>query len=101
MALDPPILFLPALQCLHALSFAASHLGAIAFLNRVAPPGLAATAQGHYAIVAGLVMAAATAASGQLYAAFGIHGYAAMAVIAAAGGLLALQAHRRWQAAKA
>jgi PPP family 3-phenylpropionic acid transporter len=101
MALDPPILFLPALQCLHALSFAASHLGAIAFLNRVAPPGLAATAQGNYAIVAGLVMAAATAASGQLYAAFGIRGYAAMAVIAAAGGLLALDAHRRWQAAEA
>jgi PPP family 3-phenylpropionic acid transporter len=96
MAADPPAAMLPVLQCLHALSFAATHLGAMGFLNRAAPPGLAATAQGHYAIVTGVSMALATASSGPLYAGYGHLGYGAMAVIAAAGGVLAMYAHRRW-----
>jgi PPP family 3-phenylpropionic acid transporter len=96
MALDPPAPVLPALQCLHALSFAATHLGAITFVNRAAPPRLAATAQGYYAIFSGLTMAAATAASGALYASLGTHGYAAMLALAAAGGALAIYAHQSW-----
>ncbi|MPZ59443.1 MAG: MFS transporter [Rhizobiales bacterium] len=96
MAFDPPALLLPALQCLHALSFAATHLGAMGFLNRAAPPGLAATAQGYYAIVTGVSMSIATASSGLLYATYGNAGYAVMALIAAAGGALAVYAHRRW-----
>jgi hypothetical protein len=66
------------------------------FLNRAAPPGLAATAQGHYAIVSGVIVAAATASSGVLYGAYGHFGYAVMVAIAAAGGLLAIYAHRHW-----
>jgi len=97
MAADPPALLLPVLQCLHALSFAATHLGAIGFVNRAAPPGLSATAQGYYAIIAGIVFAAATVASGQLYAAYGHFGYIAMTLIAGGGGALALVAHRRWR----
>jgi PPP family 3-phenylpropionic acid transporter len=96
MAFDPPALVLPGLQCLHALSFAATHLGAMGFLNRAAPAGLAATAQGYYAITSGVAMAGATAASGLLYGAYGHLGYGVMAVIAAAGGVLAVYAHRRW-----
>jgi PPP family 3-phenylpropionic acid transporter len=96
MTLDPPALLLPVLQCLHALSFAATHLGAMTFLNRAAPQGLAATAQGHYAIVSGVIVAAATASSGLLYGAYGHLGYAAMVALAAAGGALAIYAHRRW-----
>lgn len=96
MTLDPPAVALPALQCLHALSFAATHLGAMTFLNRAAPPGLAATAQGYYAIVSGVVVAAATASSGVLYGAYGHLGYAVMVAIAGAGGLLAIYAHRHW-----
>src|SRR5262249_18451988 len=34
MALDPPVALLPPLQCLHALSFGATHLGAMQFLAR-------------------------------------------------------------------
>jgi PPP family 3-phenylpropionic acid transporter len=97
MAAGAPALLLPALQSLHALSFAATHLGAMAFLHRAAPPGLVATAQGYYATLGGLAMAAATVSSGPLYAAHGHLGYAAMAGIAAAGGALALYAHRRWR----
>jgi len=97
MAADPPAALLPLLQCLHALSFAATHLGAMGFLNRAAPTGLAATAQGHYAIATGVSMSLATAASGPLYAGCGSLGYGVMALIALAGGALALHAHRRWQ----
>ncbi len=99
MALDPPALALPFLQCLHGLSFGATHLGAIGFLGRAAPPGLAATAQGYLAIVLGAVMALAMGLSGLLYGAFGGLAYGAMAAMAAAGGLFALAAYRLSRAA--
>ena len=53
MALDPPRALLPLLQCLHGLSFGATHLGALAFIARAAPAGLAATAQGYLAVAGG------------------------------------------------
>ena len=57
-------------------------------------PAAAATVQGVLAVVLGLVMAAAMAASGQLYAMFGTQAYGAMAVLGAAGGVIALLANR-------
>ena len=39
MALDPPGALLPFLQCLHGLSFGATHLGTLAFIGRAAPAG--------------------------------------------------------------
>lgn len=94
MALDPPAALLPVLQCMHALSFCATHLGAIALIGRAAPPGLGATAQGYFAIAAGSAMAVSTTLSGVLYADFAAAAYAAMAVAAALGGGFALLAHR-------
>ena len=94
MALDPPGALLPLLQCLHGLSFGATHLGALAFIGRAAPSGLAATAQGYIAVSAGVTMAAATGLSGLLYGRFGGGAYGAMALIAAAGVAAALVAHR-------
>jgi MFS transporter, PPP family, 3-phenylpropionic acid transporter len=94
LAMNPPMLLLPVLQCLHGLSFGATHMGAVQFLARAAPGGLAATAQGYLAIVVGVTMAASMSLSGRLYAAFGTRAYAAMAAAAVAGGLLALVAHR-------
>jgi PPP family 3-phenylpropionic acid transporter len=94
MALDPPAFMLPFLQLLHALSFGATHLGALMFLVRHAPPGQAATAQGYLAIALGLAMAAATAVSGLLYEDFGGRAYAAMALVALAGGTCGFVAHR-------
>ncbi len=94
MALDPPALMLPFLQVLHALSFGATHLGALMFLMRHVPPGQAATAQGYLAITLGLAMAAATAVSGLLYDDFGSRAYMAMALAAVAGGACGLIAHR-------
>jgi MFS transporter, PPP family, 3-phenylpropionic acid transporter len=63
-------------------------------LARAAPGELGATAQGYFAVALGLVMAVATAVSGVLYARWGGLAYGAMALAAAAGGLLALTAHR-------
>ena len=94
MALDPPAAALPALQVLHALSFGATHLGTMAFLSRAAPERSRAAAQGDVATASGLAMAAAMALSGALYQRYGAAAYGAMAVLAAAGGVLALVAAR-------
>jgi len=94
MALDPPTLVLPLLQCLHGLSFGATHLGAVGFVALAAPPGRAATAQGYLAVALGTAMALSMGLSGILYEAFGGLAYAGMAVMAAAGGLFALAAWR-------
>jgi MFS transporter, PPP family, 3-phenylpropionic acid transporter len=94
MAFDPPAFVLPWLQLLHALSFGATHLGALGFLARHAPAGQGATAQGYLAVAVGLVAAAATALSGWLYGEFGARAYAAMALAAVAGGVCGYVAHR-------
>jgi len=94
MALDPPALALPWLQLLHAASFGATHLGALVFVARSAPPGQGATAQGYLAIALGVTGAAATALSGWLYGAFGGRAYAAMALAAIAGGVCGYVADR-------
>jgi MFS transporter, PPP family, 3-phenylpropionic acid transporter len=94
MAFDPLPPALLLLQGLHALSFGATHLAAVGFVARAAPVELGATAQGHLAVALGLVMAAAMALSGVLYARWGSLAYAAMALAALAGGLFALAAYR-------
>jgi MFS transporter, PPP family, 3-phenylpropionic acid transporter len=86
MALDPPVFALPFLQLLHALSFGATHLGALGYVARNAPAGQGATAQGYLAIALGAVMAGAMGLSGVLVEAFGVRAYAAMALVAVAGG---------------
>jgi MFS transporter, PPP family, 3-phenylpropionic acid transporter len=97
MVFDPPGALLLWLQLLHALSFGATHLGALGFVARHAAPGQGATAQGYLAIALGLVMAGATSLSGVLYGAFGGRAYAAMALAAIVGGAcgyVAQRAHR-------
>ena len=94
MAFDPPAILLPPLQCLHALSFGASHLGALGFIARTIPSKLGATAQGYLAVALGLAMAASMALAGVLYARWGSLAYGAMAVLAVAGGVCALAARR-------
>ena len=95
MALDPPTAALPFLQCLHGLSFGATHLGAIGFVARAAPAGRAATAQGSLAVVLGGTMAVSMSLSGVLYENFGGQAYAGMALLAAAGAGCAITPWRR------
>jgi PPP family 3-phenylpropionic acid transporter len=84
--------FIAALQLLHALTFGASHLGAMHFLSRAVPLSAAASAQSLYAAVSsglgsGLVMMVA----GVLYASYAGGAYLFMAVLSAAGLLGAVR----------
>lgn len=79
------------LQAMHALSFAAAHVGAMRLLHREAPEHSAAMAQTLYAVLSGgLFMGVSTLVSGYLYDIGGAIGYWAMAALAAAGGALAV-----------
>ncbi|MBN8608910.1 MAG: MFS transporter [Caulobacterales bacterium] len=80
------------LQALHALSFAAAHVGAMRLLYRDTPDAQAAMAQTLYSTLSGgILIGASTLLSGVLYDAVGAQGYWAMALIALAGGTLALR----------
>jgi PPP family 3-phenylpropionic acid transporter len=92
MAFDPPTAALPLLQALHALSFAATHLGTMHFLVQAAPARRGATAQGDFVAVQGIVFAVAMGLSGGLVEAYGSHAYGAMAAAAALGAVLAVWA---------
>ncbi|MBL8548895.1 MAG: MFS transporter [Hyphomonadaceae bacterium] len=86
MAFAPTGFALWPLQALHALSFAAAHVGALRLVMRSAPEEVSGLAQTFYASLAsGALLGLATLASGYLYNLFGAGGYAAMAVMAGAG----------------
>ncbi len=92
MGFAPTGFILWPLQALHALSFAAAHVGAMRLLSREAPESSAGMAQTLYsAASAGVLMGLSTLASGVLYDHVGAAGYWAMAGLSLAGGLLALQ----------
>ncbi|HEV2189173.1 MAG TPA: MFS transporter [Stellaceae bacterium] len=84
--LIPGLLPAAVLQLLHALTFGATHLGAMNFLSRTVPPGASASAQALYSgssagIGSGIVMLGA----GALYASYGGHAYLFMAALSALG----------------
>ncbi|MGD9617193.1 MAG: MFS transporter [Alphaproteobacteria bacterium] len=86
MGLVPGLPAAAALQLLHALTFGASHLGAMYMLARSVPPAAAASAQSLYAALsAGLGSGLVMLAAGALYAAFGGQAYLFMALLSAAG----------------
>lgn len=97
MALSPPIAALAPLQMLHALTYGASHLGAMHFISRAVPESAQGTAQALYATMAmGVFIGGATLTSGVLYARIGAEAYFAMAAMAAVGLLAALYLRARW-----
>ncbi|SMF82675.1 MFS transporter, PPP family, 3-phenylpropionic acid transporter [Tistlia consotensis] len=91
-----PWLLLPV-NALHALTFAASHLGAMRHIAETVAPERAATSQALYATITGsLGIGSVMFASGWLYQGFGGHGYLAMALLSAVAALpLALLARSR------
>lgn len=98
MAFQPPLWVLFPLQILHAGTFAAAHLGAMQFILRAVPPGLAATGQAVYASVTyGIVMAGSQYLSGQLFHAHGALGYLAMSALGAMSLVLSLWLLRVWR----
>jgi MFS transporter, PPP family, 3-phenylpropionic acid transporter len=91
MAFATSVPVLALAQLLHALTFAAAHLGAMHHLARTIPPEQGATGQAVYAaIVGGIGPGLLMLGAGRLYADAGAHSYLAMAGLAAAGGLVAL-----------
>ena len=91
MGLDPALLVLLPLQTLHALTFAATHVGAIHFIGRGVPEAQAGTAQALYAsITGGIATGGVTLMVGPVYAACAGRVYWAMALVAAAALLASL-----------
>lgn len=92
---------LPALivlQALHAGSFAACHLGAMAFIQRALPPtGVALGQSAYYAIGTGAAQAVVFQLAGLLYAEFGQRAFLGMFVVAALGMVALLMLARSWK----
>ncbi|EKV31289.1 hypothetical protein C882_3662 [Caenispirillum salinarum AK4] len=92
---DPWVLV--PVQTLHALTFAATHLGAMHVIARAVPGVYSGRAQGIYASLGlGVAMAIAMAASGSLYEAFGGRAFLAMTGMAAVGLIAAQMFRARW-----
>ena len=86
MGVSPGLGAAAALQLLHALTFGASHLGAMHFMARRVPLGAAASAQSLYsALSAGFGSGLVMLAAGALYAAYGGQAYPFMALLSGAG----------------
>lgn len=92
MAFDPPFAALPFLQVLHALSFGATHIGAMQFLAQVTPAGRGATAQGDLAAVQGVIFSVAMGLSGWMFSTYGDFAYMAMAFLCVVGLACAIAA---------
>jgi PPP family 3-phenylpropionic acid transporter len=100
LAFDPVGWALPLLQLLHAFSFGASHLGAVAFIAHAAPEGRSATALGYFSILGGITFSVCMLLAGTLYQAIGVAAYGAMAVIAFIGAMIAVAAWMRMPEAR-
>lgn len=105
MAGDPLLAVLMMCQALHGLSFSATHLGTMHYIQRNVPAGLRNTAQGLFSATSGgLAMGTVMLASGPLYREFGGQAYLFMVALAGAGLALALLLRRaspKVQAARA
>jgi MFS transporter, PPP family, 3-phenylpropionic acid transporter len=97
MAANPEPHVLLLLQITHALSFAATYIGAVLFLGSLAGPNHRARMQGFSSAAMALSMALSTQACGKLTTLYGERAYLAMAALAAIGCGLALVAAALWR----
>jgi PPP family 3-phenylpropionic acid transporter len=98
MAMDPGLAALWFWQGSHAITFAAAHLGAMAFLGVAAPPRLASTAQGLFgAGVGGVLTAAAMGLAALVYPQVGGGAYWIGAALSAVGLGFSVLLSRRWR----
>jgi len=96
-AFDPPLIALFVLQTAHALTFAATHLGAVHFITRAIPNRLAATAQALlHTVGSGIFIGGMFLAAGPLYAWAGAYSYLVMALLCAFGLGFIYLVHRHW-----
>ena len=89
MAFDPPFWMLFPLQALHALSFAATYLGALRIIQNRIPEEIGGTAQSvHSALATGIIVGGATLLAGKMYGSVAATSYLAMAGLAFVGACL-------------
>ena len=87
-----------AVQGLHALTFAATHLAAMHFLLRAVPASYSSTAQGLYSgLGMGVLMGLAMIVAGILYGNFGGAAFLSMAALSLVGGIAAIALARMWR----
>lgn len=92
MAFEPGLFWLIPLQALHGITFGATHVAAIHFLQRAVPRDIAGTGQALYATVsAGLAMGTASLIAGFVYGRAGSLSYLAM------GGISVLSLYGAWR----
>jgi PPP family 3-phenylpropionic acid transporter len=97
MAFTTDLTALVFLQALHAATFAACHLGAMAFIQRALPAtGVALGQSIYYALGTGATQAVIYQFSGLLYGRFGQHAFLGMTAISALGTLSILLLARLW-----
>ncbi len=97
MAFTTELWALVVLQALHAGTFAACHLGAMAFIQRALPANGVALGQSvYYAIGTGLAQAVVFQVAGLLYGAYGQKAFLGMVVVAGLGTVALLLLARRW-----
>jgi PPP family 3-phenylpropionic acid transporter len=88
---------LVVLQILHAGTFAACHLGAMAFIQRALPSSGVALGQSiYYALGTGATQAVIYQFAGLLYSRYGQHAFLGMTVISAVGLVAIVMLARRW-----
>ena len=94
-AFSPPVWLLFPLQALHTFSFTATFIASLQLVERLSPPQSASAAQTlNAALYSGVLIGAATLASGPLFDHFGALGYLAMSAMAGAGVIGALYLRR-------
>lgn len=97
MAFTTELWALVVLQALHAGTFAACHLGAMAFIQRALPSnGVALGQSAYYAIGAGMAQAVVFQLAGLLYGAYGQKAFLGMVAVAGIGTVALLLLARRW-----
>ena len=98
MAFTTELPALVVLQALHAGTFAACHLGAMAFIQRALPSNGTALGQSiYYALGTGATQAVIFQSAGVLYARFGQHAFLGMTVISMIGLAAILMLMRLWK----
>jgi PPP family 3-phenylpropionic acid transporter len=98
MAFTTELPLLVVLQALHAGTFAACHLGAMAFIQRALPSNGTALGQSiYYALGTGATQAVIYQFAGVLYSRFGQHAFLGMTVISTIGLVAILMLARMWK----
>ena len=98
MAYTTELWALALLQVLHAGTFAACHLGAMAFIQRALPSNGVALGQSiYYALGTGATQAVIFQFAGVLYSAYGQRAFLGMTAISALGLLMLVALARLWK----